>query len=398
MLPILFRSTDQGAPVLNNAAGSLVSVLDACLVTGFNSLGVTNLQVVSNVCTATTSANHGFQIGQRVLIAGASTPTLNGNKTVVSAPTATTFTFAVTQSDVSETPGSASVKRTPLGWLKEFSGTNKAVYKMTDVASYDQRLRVDDSTAGIDARVIGVENPTTVDAYSDAFPTNAQLSGGGYWSRGANNTTAKFWAIVGDERFFYYIVEHSSRNSTYSLSNIGYTGGYFGDIVSFKNGEAYGCIIGGCYSTTSTITAMPVVLQTAVGADPGTTHFRYICRQHTGIAKSIPTGFSHPGGGSSPSSSSSSYPVYPSPIDNGLVFAEPSFVVEQLANFGHPIRGVLPGVVQVLCRYDNLSDVLYGETLTASDGSGLKVIVFKGVNSSQSRDSALALKLSTAWR
>lgn len=397
MLPILFRSTDQGAPVLNNAAGALISVLDACLVTGFNSLGVTSLQVVSNVCTMTTATNHGYQVGQRVLIAGASTSTLNGDKTVATAPTATTFTFAVTQADGSETTGSASVKRTPLGWAKEFSGTDKAVYKMTDVASYGQRLRVDDTAGGVDARVIGVENPTTVDAYSDAFPTNTQFPGGGYWSRGGNNTTAKFWAIVGDERFFYYIIEHSSRNGVYSLTNIGYTGGYFGDIVSFKNGEAYGCVIGGCYSSTNNITAMPVVLQTAVGTDPGTTQFRHICRQHTGVAKSIPTGFAHPGGGYS-SSSSSSYPVYPSPVDNGLVFAEPSFVVEQLTNFGHPIRGVLPGAVQVLCRYTNLADVLYGETLTASDSSGLKVIVFKGVCSSQVVDSALALKLSSAWR
>lgn len=395
MLPVLFKSTDQGAPVLNNAAGALISVLDACLVTGFNSLGVTSLQVVSNVCTATTSANHGYQVGQRVTVAGASTSILNGDKTILATPTVTTFTFAVTQADGSEAPGSGSVKRTPLGWAKEFSGTNKAVYKMTDVASYGQRLRVDDTTGGLDARVIGVENPTTVDAYGDAFPTNAQMAGGGYWSRGGNNTTAKFWAIVGDERFFYYIVEHSSRNGAYSQTNIGYTGGYFGDIVSFKNGEAYGCVVGGSYLTTSNITAMPVVLQTTIGADPSTTHFRYICRQHTGIAKSIPTGFSHPGGGSS---SSSSYPVYPSPVDNGLVFAEPSFVVEQLVNFGHPIRGILPGVVQVLCRYDNLADILYGETLTASDGSGLKVIVFKGVNSAQNRDSALALKLSAAWR
>jgi len=399
MLPILFKSTDQGAPVLNNAAGSLISVLDACLVTGFNSLGATSLQVVSNVCTVTTAASHGYQVGQRVLIAGASTSTLNGDKTVVATPTATTFTFAVTQADGSETPGSASVKRTPLGWVKEFSGTNKAVYQMTDAASYGQRLRVDDSTAGVDARVIGVENPTTVDAYSDAFPTDTQRAGGGYWSRGANNTTAKFWAIVGDERFFYYIVEHSARNGPYRGTNIGYTGGYFGDILSFKNGEAYGCIIGGCHNTTSIIQAMPAVLQTAVGTDPGTTHFRYICRQHTGVTKSIQTGFAHPGGGSSSSSSSSSsYPVYPSPIDNGLVFAEPSFVVERLINFGHPIRGVLPGAVQVLARYADLAAVLYGETVTANDGSGLKVIIFRGACSSYAADSALALKLSTAWR
>jgi hypothetical protein len=399
MLPIVFMSTDQGAPVLNNAAGSLVSVLDACLVTGFNSLGVTSLQVVSNVCTVTTGTSHGYQAGQRVTVAGASTSTLNGDKTVASAPTATTFTFAVTQADVSETPGSGSVKRTPLGWVKEFSGTNKAVYKMSDPASYGQRLRVDDTATGVasafDARVIGVDNPTTVDAYADAFPTNAQKAGGGYWPKGANNATGKFWCIVGDERFFYYIVENSGYEGAYSITNIGYTGGCFGDIISFKQGEAYGAILGACYGAANFVPACVMVQNTNLGGDPGTTNTRYISRQHTGITKSVPVGFLHPGG---ISSSSSSAPSYPSPVDNGVVFIEPTLVSEQLATFGHPLRGILPGVVNVLCRYNNLRDVLYGDYMTATDGSGLKALVFKGVASSQNKDSALAFKVSAPWR
>lgn len=402
MLPIIFKSTDQGAPVLNNAAGSLISVLDACLVTGFNSLGVTSLQVVSNVCTVTTGASHGYQAGQRVTVAGASTSTLNGDKTVATTPTATTFTFAVTQADVSETPGSGSVKRTPLGWAKEFSGTNKAVYKMTDAASYGQRLRVDDTATGvasaIDARVIGVENPTTVDDYADAFPTDAQKAGGGYWPKGANNATGKFWCIVGDERFFYYIVENSAYEGAYSITNVGYTGGCFGDIVSFKQGEAYGAILGACSGAADSTPACVMAQNTNLGSDPGTENTRYIARQHTGITNSVPVGFLQPGSISSYSSSPSSAPLYPSPVDNGVVFIEPTLVSEQLAMFGHPLRGILPGVVNVLCRYNNLRNVLYGDYMTATDGSGLKVLVFKGVASYKTKDSALALKVSAPWR
>ena len=36
-MPTIFKSTDSGAPVLDGQAGSLVTLLDACLVTGYGS-------------------------------------------------------------------------------------------------------------------------------------------------------------------------------------------------------------------------------------------------------------------------------------------------------------------------------------------------------------------------
>ena len=38
---VWFDSSETGAPVLNNAAGRLIGVLDACLITGFNTKAVT---------------------------------------------------------------------------------------------------------------------------------------------------------------------------------------------------------------------------------------------------------------------------------------------------------------------------------------------------------------------
>ena len=108
MLPILFSSTDTGVPTLNNAAGSLISVLDACLVSGFNNRTVTNLAVVANVCTATTSVAHVYLAGQRVTVAGAANGILNGDKTILTVPTPTTFTYAAVTPDAVEAPGAAS--------------------------------------------------------------------------------------------------------------------------------------------------------------------------------------------------------------------------------------------------------------------------------------------------
>ena len=44
-----FDSSETGAPVLNNANGSMIAVLDACLVTGFNNKAVQSINVAAGV-------------------------------------------------------------------------------------------------------------------------------------------------------------------------------------------------------------------------------------------------------------------------------------------------------------------------------------------------------------
>lgn len=70
MLPIWYHSEETGAPTLNNAAGSLIAVLDALLTTGFNVKAVTSVSVSGGVATAVISA-HGYEVGKTLLIAGA---------------------------------------------------------------------------------------------------------------------------------------------------------------------------------------------------------------------------------------------------------------------------------------------------------------------------------------
>lgn len=185
MLPIVFMSDEQGAPTLNNAAGSLISVLKACLVTGFNNVGITSVTIAGNVATVVTNANHGLTVGQRATVAGVSITAANGDKTVASVPNVTTFTYPCVNSDVSESPVSASVKRTPLGWVEQFSKTNVSMFKSSDTAAYGQSLRVDDTGTNAEtqgARVFGVENPTGIDTYTDKFPLETQQAGGLYLS------------------------------------------------------------------------------------------------------------------------------------------------------------------------------------------------------------------------
>ena len=74
-----FHSGMTGAPQISNNWGDLVTMLDACLVNGFNSKSVTSLTVTDGVATATASA-HGYTSGKKVAMSGAATSALNGVK------------------------------------------------------------------------------------------------------------------------------------------------------------------------------------------------------------------------------------------------------------------------------------------------------------------------------
>lgn len=404
MLPIVFNSNEQGAPTLNNAAGSLLSVLKACLVTGFNNVGITSVTISGNVATVVTNANHGLTVGQRATVAGVSITAANGDKTVASVPNVTTFTYPCVNPDVSESPASASVKRTPLGWVEQFSKTNVSMFKPSAPTAYGQSLRVDDTdtTGLIGGRVFGVENPTGIDAWTDKFPTEAQVPGGMYWPRSSNTATAKAWCVVGDERFFYLLMQQSTYSSPYYPTSSGdyvFSPFFFGDIVSFKNGESFGAIIGGGTSTGSAnYPGSGLLSLTTMGSVPVSSTNSYISRQQSGVAKSIPIGFVHAGGRSS--IGETNYPRYPSPVDNGLVIVEPSFVVESLSYANNPIRGVLPGFASFMCNYTDLPKNPLPQNLATTDGSG-KTYLFAPatvVSTPNSYAGTFAVKISESWR
>ena len=57
-----FHSEQSGAPVNAGTAGYGISLLDACLVTGFNSKNVSSITVAANVATLTSATAHGFAV------------------------------------------------------------------------------------------------------------------------------------------------------------------------------------------------------------------------------------------------------------------------------------------------------------------------------------------------
>ncbi len=230
----LYQSTDTGAPQCDGVAGSLIAVLDACLVTGYASVNVSSIVVSSGVATVTTATGHGLSaVGTTrpcVRIEGATPAELNGDWRVTIAGS-TTFTFETAVSDQTAT-GGITTKRAPAGWEKAYTGTNKAAYRSQDVTGTRLYLRVDD-TVGMYANVSGYETMSDIDTGAGAF----NGGGTGRWSKSTvANTNARAWRVFADSRCVYLFVNGGSNQGNYEVAC-----GWFGDIISNLSADAYGC-------------------------------------------------------------------------------------------------------------------------------------------------------------
>ena len=126
--PNYFDSSEAGAPSLNNVAGSLLEIIRACGINGFNPKVVTSIVVASGVATATAAShNYTATYGKLLLIEGAPEALLNGRKQPLSVTT-NTFTYAAPGVADGTYTGTMSAKRAPLGWTEPFTGTNKAIF------------------------------------------------------------------------------------------------------------------------------------------------------------------------------------------------------------------------------------------------------------------------------
>ena len=340
---VWYDSSETGAPVLNNAAGSLDAVLYACLVTGFRTVTLDSITVASNVATASYSAGHGFGDKRMVELAGAATSAINGRK-LVTHTGAGTFTFPAPGVADGTISGTITAKRSPLGWTRPLNSGNVSMYERTDVAATGMALRIDDSGSGAAsataARALMVESYTDLSTFTGAAPGASVFGGDGvYIPKGPNTAAAKAWVLVGDGRTFYLFTEASSyAASSYAGTPQGIWA--FGDIDSFRAGDAFSCILAGANDATGGNSSCLGSSQ-GMGSDPNQPQI-VLCRPFNGVgvavrAANIATGASNRRFGGSG-------PAYPSPIDNGVPICSPVMVSESSAAFAHPLRGILRGV------------------------------------------------------
>lgn len=228
-----FLSTMVGAPVLNGVAGSMIAVLDAYLVTGFDIKAATTLVVAAGVATLSFSGSHSATVDSVILVSGVGggLMALNGEQKVT-AIAAGQIKFATAAAD-GTAAGSIAFKMAPAGWEKPFFGTNLAVYRSQDVLGTRMYVRVDD-TGTTACRVVGYETMIDANTGSAPFPAAAQISGGGSWPKsGSTDATARPWVLVADGRKFYLHVCPTGLG--------GATFGFGDDLAARPGGDPYAC-------------------------------------------------------------------------------------------------------------------------------------------------------------
>lgn len=243
----VFKSTDQGAPVLSGAAGAMIAVLDACLCNGFNLQTAQSVVVSGGVATATFAFAHGFAADRVVLAAGATPSGLNGEKRVLSA-TSNSLTFDAEGVPDGTATGVIAFKVAPAGFVKLFSDTSKAlaVFKSGSPKSLGGCLRIDDSDAW-NARVVAYESMSDINTGSGIAPLAAQVSGGFYWPKAVSGggAGARPWVLIADSLGFYLCVAAYSSTSPYFFIS------YFGDYPPFAQVDAYAWALTGCIDASS---------------------------------------------------------------------------------------------------------------------------------------------------
>lgn len=346
-----------GAPVLNNAAGAMIAMLDACLVNGFGLKTLDSLIVSGGIATGTVSTGHSFEADAIAEIAGATPSGLNGLKRILSVA-GNSFTFDATGISNQTATGTISAKLAPLGWAKPYTGTNVAVFRSANPAGTQMYLQVTDPASASNATVRGFEAMTdAVGTGQAAFPTVAQSAAGLNWpkSNPTSPTTARPWILIGDDRTFYLWVQAAAAN-VYGV-NGGLVG--FGDFNSNKTGDSFACFLSG-FLTDITTTTSPVSQDLSYSHSASAPGSMFLPRSFTAIGGSVSVlqrseSFWNTNGWSGVTNNSLAN--YPNGTDNALLLNRLLVVEPAVPTLRGGMRGLLHTPQSLLAAFDTRAKI-----------------------------------------
>lgn len=334
------RDNMRGAPVINgNTPGCLIAALDALLVSGWGAAAPATVTVASGVATATFASATAWQPHAVIEVSGGTPSAING-KARVATSAGNTLTWATSAADGTYT-GSISIKYASAGWEKVFSGgTTKAVYRSTDVTGSRCYYRVDDS-GNQSARVRGFAEMTNVDTGSEPFPTNAQISGGGYLHKSivaGNSTPIPYLVAASSKTVLVAICASYSASNTYTQSSLR----GWGDPLPLRpSGDIYSAFVSACGASTSgNVLAIGALDGSPLGSS--TDGLVVTRRPDTGaIGSSLARPFPESGMLDYLSGSCDYFGVAPSAIDGQVKHCR---MLLRDQSSGAPVRAVVPGV------------------------------------------------------
>lgn len=172
-----FTSKNNNAPQLLNVQGSMLALLDACLVSGIQVGTVGSLTANGTTATATFGMTHNLMKHQVIRISGANQAEFNGDFKIKQIVNTNTITFELnTAATVANATGTINCMLTPLGFEKPFSSTTalgggRAAFRSKDeslpnrpfLRVVDERISSYSNNYAKYAKVGIVENMTDID-------------------------------------------------------------------------------------------------------------------------------------------------------------------------------------------------------------------------------------------
>jgi hypothetical protein len=343
-----YHSGQTGIPQLTGVAGTLITLLDAVLVDGFNVTAPTGATRSGTTATLSFGSAHGYGVDDVILLSGATGSgddlLWNDEFRVLTAST-NSLTFTVPAAATTPAAGTLACKNASLGWTKPFSGTNKAAY-LNQAAYVRHYLRVQDdastptSAAGRWAKTRVYETMSDVDTGTGPMPTVAQSTNGLSLlkSSTSDSTTRAFW-VAGDGGIFYM---GTFWHATYPTTASGYA---FGDLNSLRAGDAYSYFMSADLAASDTIPSSQgnknlfgSIATTLAGTQDG----KFLSRTYNQIGSSVACAAWGMSGIASNIGGVGGM-AYPHPPDSGLLFCPLS--VTESSTFR---TKALPGIYQPL--------------------------------------------------
>lgn len=238
--------TNNNAPQLQNAYGSMINVLDACLINGIQIGVLSSLTAVGNTVTAIFGTAHNLMPYQVIKITGATQSEFNTEHRVLTVPNSTTITFELANApSVTTATGTIAATLPPLGWEKSFSSIHatvggKAAYRSKNMLlSSRPFLRiVDEPDPAYNmayakyAKVGIVENMTDIDTMSGVqAPYDSAVPLKNWIGTGSQENAYNGWAK------WYY-----ARTSAEFSGNT--AGGNYSDAITPENGKRNWFVVG----------------------------------------------------------------------------------------------------------------------------------------------------------
>lgn len=214
-----YRDDFPGMPQINAAIGTGIALFDYVLVDGGTPRTLTALDVVGGVATATLASDplNVNLVGSVQTFEGCTSTALNGEQRITEA-TSTTLKFDTAAANSSQTTG-ATVKTSPAGYEKLFSGTNLAAYRSLSGTTNGCAIRMADAAGLIYVR--GYMSMSSINDGTTPFPTTGQEAGSGAkWPKtynpALNTPNIKFDVFSDGRAIFWSPMAGYSSNTTWT--------------------------------------------------------------------------------------------------------------------------------------------------------------------------------------